>query len=126
MVRKFFYALPALAQHPRRCWPVEQQCQLDEVLVRTQAGPSDGTVTEFVYNGEGNRVVKKVDGWVTVYVGQHYVCQGTQQALDSGGELACAKLIYANGQRIAMEQVGGKGTTYLEVPAEIEVPAPPR
>ena len=90
-----------------------KQRQLDEVLVRTQAAPSDGTVTELVYDGEGNRVVKKVDGWVTVYVGQHYVCQGTEQALNSGGELACAKLIYGNGQRIAMEQVGGKGATYF-------------
>ena len=89
------------------------QHQLDEVLVRTQAAPPDGTVTTFVYNGEGQRIIKQVEDWVTVYLGQDYVCHGTEHAVRNGGDLACAKLIYANGQRVAMVQVDTGKTTYF-------------
>ena len=82
-----------------------QQKRLDEFLVRTQASPPGGTVTTFVYDGEGNRVVKQVGDWVTVYIGQHYVCHGTPTAIQNGDDLSCARLIWANGQRIAMVQV---------------------
>ena len=81
------------------------QRQLDEVLVRTQATPPAEVVTRFVYDGDGGRVLKQVDDWVTVYIGQHYVCQGTEHAVANGDPLACAKLIFANGQRVAMVQV---------------------
>ena len=79
-----------------------QQRALEEVLIRTQGPPPPDVVTTFVYDGEGNRVIKNVDGWVTVYIGQHYVCQGTADALNTGTSLSCAKMIFANGQRVAM------------------------
>ena len=82
-----------------------KQDQLDEVLVRTQASPLDETVTTFVYDGNGERVMKTVTtpshpDQVTIYIGKHYVCQGTDV-----NNLSCAKFIFANGQRIAMAQV---------------------
>ena len=82
-----------------------KQGELEEVLVRTQSNPQQETVTEFVYDGDGGRVLKTVTHptlppVVTVYIGQHYVCQGTDLE-----NLSCAKMIFANGQRIAMVQV---------------------
>ncbi len=81
--------------------------------MRTQAAPPDGTVTTFVYNGDGQRIIKQVEDWVTVYLGQDYVCHGTEHAVRNGGDLACAKLIFANGQRVAMVQVDTGKTTYF-------------
>ena len=53
--------------------------------------------------GDGGRVKKTVQGTTTVYIGQLYVCTGT----------ACAKLIYAGAQRVAMVQVGSGSTSYF-------------
>ena len=58
--------------------------------------------TTFVYDGDGGRV-KKTQGTTTVYIGQLYVCTGT----------ACAKLIYAGAQRVAMVQVNSGSTSYF-------------
>ena len=91
-----------------------QRRALEQVLIRTQGPPPPNVVTTFVYDGEGNRVVKNVDGWVTVYIGQHYVCQGTEDALNTGTSLSCVKMIFANGQRVAMVDVGPNPTvTYF-------------
>ena len=64
-----------------------------------------GVTTRFVYDGDGGRVKKTVSTAqnATVYIGQLYVCQGT----------ACAKLIYAGRQRVAMVQVGSGATSYF-------------
>ena len=53
--------------------------------------------------GDGGRVKKTVQGTTTVYIGQLYVWTGT----------ACAKLIYAGAQRVAMVQVGSGSTSYF-------------
>ena len=87
--------------------------QLDEVLVLTQGGPPADVITTFVYDGDGGRVMKKVDGLVTVYIGHHYVCHGSEQAVTNGDPLACAKVIFANGQRVAMVQVDTGNTSYF-------------
>ncbi len=93
------------------------QKQLEEVLVRTQANPPEEVGTSFVYDGDGGRVMKTVTSpslpdQLTVYIGKHYVCQGP-----NAQNLGCAKLIFANGQRIAMVEVlpgGGNGAvTYF-------------
>ena len=62
-----------------------------------------GVTTTFVYDGDGGRVKKTVQGTTTVYIGQLYVCTDT----------ACAKLIYAGAQRVAMVQVGSGSTSYF-------------
>ena len=87
--------------------------QLEEVLVLTQGNPPADVITTFVYDGDGGRVMKKVDGVVTVYIGQHYVCHGSEQAVANGNPLACAKVIFANGQRVAMVQVDTGNTSYF-------------
>ena len=61
-----------------------------------------GVTTTFVYDGDGGRVKKRVST-TTVYIGQLYVCKGT----------ACARLIYAGAQRVAMVQVGSGSTSYF-------------
>ena len=62
-----------------------------------------GVTTTFVYDGDGGRVKKTVQGRTKVYIGQLYVCTGT----------ACAKLIYAGAQRVAMVQVTSGSTSYF-------------
>ena len=62
-----------------------------------------GVTTTFVYDGDGGRVKKTVQGTTTVYIGQLYVCVGT----------ACEKLIYAGTQRVAMVQVNGGSISYF-------------
>ena len=59
--------------------------------------------TTFVYDGDGGRVKKTQVSTTTVYIGQLYVCKGT----------ACAKLIYAGAQRVAMVQVNSGSTSYF-------------
>ena len=92
--------------------------ELAEVLVRTQANPSPETVTTFEYDGDGGRVMKTVthpndpnSDYVTIYLGHHYVCQGP--TVES---LACAKMVYANGQRVAMVQVDKSQQSHLFPP----------
>ena len=63
----------------------------------------DAVTTTFVYDGDGGRVKKTVQGTTTVYIGQLYVCTDT----------ACAKLIYAGAQRVAMVQVGSGSASYF-------------
>ena len=70
-----------------------------------------GVTTSFVYDGDGGRVKKTVSRTqggttqelTTVYIGKLLVCQGT----------ACAKLIYAGDERVAMEQVNNGSTSYF-------------
>ncbi len=105
----------AAIDHVAQAQAVKQR-ELDEILIRTQSNPPTEVVTTFAYDGDGGRVIKKVSELgvvsVTVYIGQHYVCQGP-----NAQNLGCAKLIFANGQRIAMVEVlpgGGNGAvTYF-------------
>ena len=69
----------------------------------TRITVSGESPTTLVYDREGGRVKKTVDGQTTVYIGKHYVCQGT----------TCAKMIFANGQRVAMVQVNSGATSYF-------------
>ena len=64
----------------------------------------DGVTTTFVYDGDGGRVKKTVNGTTTVYIGQLYVCEDT----------ACARLIYAGAQRVALVQVNNGATSYFQ------------
>ena len=96
----------ATTLHQTAAAQTAQQQQLEAVLVPT-ATASDEVVTTFEYDGDGGRVRKTVSypndtdsDFVTIYVGRHYVCQGP--TVES---LACAKMIFAIGQRIAMVQV---------------------
>ncbi|MDT3777900.1 hypothetical protein PJI16_10065 [Nitrospira sp. MA-1] len=62
-----------------------------------------GPTTTIVYDGDGGRVTKTVGTQTTTYIGKLYVCGGT----------ACAKMIFAGGQRIAIKQVGSGSTSYF-------------
>ncbi len=57
----------------------------------------NGTTTTMVYDGDGGRVKKTVGGQTTTYIGKLYVCK----------QGACARMIFAGGQRVAMKQANG-------------------
>ncbi len=71
-------------------------------------GSGGGSLTTtFTYDGDGGRVSKTVnDGstsTTTIYIGKLYVCEGT----------SCARMIFAGGQRVAMQQVGTGSISYF-------------
>ena len=87
---------------------------LNSVIITpvTSGGGSGGgggstTTTTFTYDGDGGRVSKTVnDGstsTTTIYIGKLYVCEGT----------SCARMIFAGGQRLAMQQVGTGSISYF-------------
>lgn len=59
-----------------------------------------GQTTTFVYDGEGGRVKKTAASIVTRYIGKLYECDNA----------SCARMVLANGERIA--SIGASGTTY--------------
>lgn len=64
---------------------------------------SGGVTTTFVYDGDGGRVKKILNGVTTVYVGKQYECVAN----------SCTKFIFAAGQRIAMKQVSSGVVDYF-------------
>jgi RHS repeat-associated protein len=59
---------------------------------------SGGASASFVYDGDGNRVKRTLDGVTTIYVGQHH-----EKNLSTG---EVTTYYYASGQRVAMRKAG--------------------
>ena len=59
---------------------------------------SGGASASFIYDGDGQRVKRTLDGVTTIYVGQHY-----EKTLST---LEVTKYYYASGQRVAMRKAG--------------------
>ncbi|MHB8484035.1 MAG: RHS repeat-associated core domain-containing protein [Nitrospiria bacterium] len=64
--------------------------------------PALSSPTTMVYDGDGGRVKKTVNGITTIYIGKLYECTGT----------TCMKYIFAGDNRIAVRPVSGGGIYY--------------
>ena len=74
-------------------------CRENRVLSVTR----DGVTTTFTYDGDGQRIKKLVNGITTTYVNELYECEGS----------VCVKYLFANGRRIAMQQVSTGPVSYV-------------
>ena len=82
-------------------WDVENRLS---VVTNTVTNTVTGEVTHFVYNGDGNRVLREDAGGVTVYL-------GAVEVHITGTERLTKTYYFAGSQRIAMRENGE--VTYL-------------